>query len=93
MKKSLSLLVFSFALLNAGSVYVNGYVKSDGTYVAPHYRSSPDSSTYNNWTTKGNVNPYTGAEGTKEPTPNYNYGSSGTNYNNYGSSGLKGYNK
>ena len=31
----------------AGDVYVQGYTKSDGTYVAPHYRSAPDSS-YNN---------------------------------------------
>jgi hypothetical protein len=49
-----------------GDVYVNGYTRSDGTYVAPHYRSSPDSKININWSTKGNVNPYTGAEGTKK---------------------------
>lgn len=47
--------------------YVNGYYKKDGTYVAPHYRSSPNSSTYDNWSTKGNTNPYTGKKGTKDP--------------------------
>lgn len=47
------------------AVHVNGYFRSNGTYVAPHYQSSPDSSFYNNWSTKGNVNPYTGKAGTR----------------------------
>jgi hypothetical protein len=40
--------------------YVQGYTKQDGTYVAPHYRSSPDSNTSNNYSAPGNQNPYTG---------------------------------
>jgi hypothetical protein len=32
----------------AQSVYVNGYYKSNGTYVAPHVRSAPDGNPYNN---------------------------------------------
>ena len=52
-----------------GDVSVNGYVKGNGTYVAPYMRSAPDSSFTNNWSTYGNVNPYTGTEGTKL-TPN-----------------------
>jgi hypothetical protein len=44
-------------------VRVRGYVKKDGTYVAPHYRSSPNRTTADNWSTYPNVNPYTGAEG------------------------------
>ena len=51
----------------AAQVYVQGHTKKDGTYVAPHYRSNPDSNVYNNWSTKGNVNPYTGQAGTKNP--------------------------
>jgi len=47
--------------------YVKGYVKKDGTYVAPHMRSSPNSTKADNWSTKGNYNPYTGKEGTKDP--------------------------
>lgn len=47
------------------SVYVHGYLKKDGTYVAAHYRSKPDGNFYNNWSTKGNYNPYTGKKGTK----------------------------
>ena len=49
-------------------VYVKGYTRSDGTYVAPHYRSSPDSSHNNNWSTRGNRNPYTGKRGTQPRT-------------------------
>ena len=51
----------------AQSTYVQGYVKSNGTYVQPHYRSAPDSTTSNNWTTRGNSNPYTGSYGTRSP--------------------------
>lgn len=57
---------------SGGDVTVKSYFKSDGTYVAPHLRSAPDGVFGNNWTTKGNVNPYTGSLGTKvtpPPTP------------------------
>lgn len=41
-------------------VHVNGYYRSNGTYVAPHYRSDPDGIKSNNWSYPGNTNPYTG---------------------------------
>jgi hypothetical protein len=47
--------------------YVHGYTRRDGTYVQPHYRSSPDSSTFNNWSSRGNMNPHTGEYGTRDP--------------------------
>jgi len=50
--------------------YVEGYIKQDGTYVAPYFRSTPDSSYNNNYGTQGNVNPYTGHQGTERPTYN-----------------------
>lgn len=50
-------------------VHVQGHYRKDGTYVRPHMRSSPNSTTSDNWSTKGNVNPYTGAEGTRNPYP------------------------
>ena len=56
---------FSFNTL--ADVHVKGYFKSNGSYVAPHYRSNPDATPYNNWSTKGNINPYTGKEGYKDP--------------------------
>jgi hypothetical protein len=52
-----------------GDVAVKGYIKSDGTYVAPHMRSAPDGNFSNNWTTQGIVNPYTGKEGTRVTPP------------------------
>ena len=48
---------------SGGSVSVKGYTRKDGTYVQPHHRSAPDGNFYNNWSTTGNVNPYTGEEG------------------------------
>lgn len=50
-------------------VHVDGHFRRDGTYVPPHYRSAPDSNPYNNWSTRGNVNPYTGQYGTRDPYP------------------------
>ena len=52
---------------------VNGYTRRDGTYVQPHMRSDRDSSFSNNWSTKGNINPYTNERDYKqEPTYNNN---------------------
>jgi hypothetical protein len=53
---------------SSGAVSVRGYTRADGTYVAPHMRSAPNGTAADNWRTKGNVNPYTGAAGTKVPT-------------------------
>lgn len=50
-----------------GSHSVRGYTRKDGTYVAPHQQTNPNSSKYDNWSTKGNVNPYTGKKGTVDP--------------------------
>jgi len=47
------------------SVYVHGYFRSNGTYVSPHFRSAPDGNFFNNWSTAGNINPYTGMMGTR----------------------------
>jgi hypothetical protein len=57
--------------------YVNGYTRRDGTYVAPHYRTAPDSNRYNNYSSQGMVNPYTGRNGTASPYGTYSnpYGS------------------
>lgn len=52
---------------NSGSHSIKGYVKKDGTYVAPSHATNPNKSKSDNWSTKGNVNPHTGKEGTKDP--------------------------
>ena len=78
------ILLFAAASIGApamSQVHVRGYVKRDGTYVAPSYRSSPDSSIYNNYSTAPNVNPYSGRSGSVNPyapstlysSPTYGY--------------------
>ena len=44
---------------------VSGYTRSNGTYVKPSHATNPDATRNNNYSTKGNVNPYTGKAGTK----------------------------
>ena len=52
--------------------WVRGYLRSNGTYVQPYYRSNRDGNFYNNWSTYPNVNPYTGRVGTRR-TPSNSY--------------------
>lgn len=54
--------------------YVHGYYRQDGTYVQPHYRSDPNGTTSDNFSTRGNTNPYTGERGTKDPDSYQNQG-------------------
>lgn len=44
---------------------VSGYTRSNGTYVQPSHATNPDATRNNNYSTKGNMNPYTGTYGTK----------------------------
>ena len=67
--------------------YVRGYTRSDGTYVNGYYRSSPNHTKLDNFSTKGNYNPYTGQKGYIDPYGNnqsrsYN-NSFYSNYNRY----------
>ena len=52
---------------NSNHVFVEGYTKSNGTYVQGYYRTAPNSSIYDNFSTKPNINPYTGEIGTVKP--------------------------
>ena len=47
------------------SVKVHGYTKKNGTYVEPYKRTKGDKTRINNYSTKGNSNPYTGKKGYK----------------------------
>lgn len=58
---------------------VDGYFRKDGTYVAPHYRSDNDGQRWNNYSSQGNQNPYTGQKGTQDPYPAPSYGSKSLN--------------
>lgn len=70
--KAIAVLLALCALLfvsvaEARGVRVRGYTRKDGTYVAPHYRSAPNSSRSDNYSTRGNYNPYTGKPGRVNP--------------------------
>jgi hypothetical protein len=62
-----SILATEPSFAKPGSHPVRGHVTKHGTYVPPHRATNPDSSKLNNWSTRGNVNPYTGKPGTKDP--------------------------
>ena len=64
---TLVLLTSTYSEARGGSHSKSGYVKRDGTYVAPSRATNPNSRKMDNWSTKGNVNPYTGKAGTKVP--------------------------
>jgi hypothetical protein len=56
---------WAVAQVNPQNNYVDGYYKSDGSYVEGHYRTNPNGTVYDNYSTYPNVNPYTGQQGTK----------------------------
>lgn len=93
------LLAMSFmmsATAFAGDTVVNGYYRSNGAYVQPYHRTTPDNTINNNYGTQGNQNPYTNQYGTVpqnpyQPQGAYNQGNGYTaprpsnyNYNQYG---------
>lgn len=66
------LMIFLLGILSdsveARIVKVKGYYKpSSGTYIQSHYKTSPNKSKFDNWNTKGNINPMTGKKGTVNP--------------------------
>ena len=52
---------------NIFSTGVKGHFKSNGTYVKSHRRSRKNSTEFDNWSTRGNFNLYTGKRGSKSP--------------------------
>ena len=49
--------------VNSNVVYQNGYTRSDGTRVRGHYKTRSNSTNWDNFSTVGNVNTYTGCSG------------------------------
>lgn len=68
-KLTLVVITCLFVLISSveAATRVRGYIKRSGTYVAPHYKSDRDSSKFNNYSTKGNTNPFTGKKGYTNP--------------------------
>lgn len=70
MKKFLFILLIGLILsptVTQAATRVRGYYKpKTGSYVTPSYRSLKDSFKFNNYSTSGNVNPFTGKKGYKK---------------------------
>lgn len=66
MNKIIALAFLTLSAQAMADEYVNGYTRKDGTYVAPHMRSSPNNQQWDNYSTKGNINPYTGQKGAEQ---------------------------
>lgn len=63
---AITLVLLASTVSAAGSHGRKGHIRKDGTYVAPSRATNPDKTRTNNYSHKGNVNPYNGKKGTKE---------------------------
>ncbi|NWJ49570.1 MAG: hypothetical protein HXX14_01785 [Bacteroidetes bacterium] len=66
---------------NTSVRYQRGYIKENGTYVQPHYKTKENNTNHDNFSTSGNTNIYTGESGSraKDYSPEAtNYGSGKT---------------
>lgn len=69
--------------------YVRPYVKKNGTYVEGHYRTSPNGTNRDNFSTRPNVNPYTGKYGHITPDNKSSSGSYVTTPSTYSGTSSK----
>lgn len=63
MRLLIGTLLLALSLSTSADQWVRGYTRQNGTYVAPYMRSEPDGYKANNYSTRGNTNPYTGERG------------------------------
>lgn len=61
---TIAMFILGFNSFSQTSTYVKGYYRSNGTHVNGYYRTTPDCTKNNNYSTLGNINPYTGSYGT-----------------------------
>ena len=72
---SLPLIAMMFSISVFADTYVRGHYRKSGSYVQPHYRTNSNNTRLDNYSTRGNVNPYNGRVGTKDPSAfNNSYG-------------------
>ena len=53
----------SQSTINALTTTVNSYTRNDGTFVQSHVRTMPNDTNWDNFSTQGNTNPFTGTIG------------------------------
>lgn len=56
---------YSYGRSSSGQHYTSGFSRRNGTYVQGYHATNPNRTRNDNFSTRGNVNPYTGALGTK----------------------------
>lgn len=79
----LSLLIFvSSQAFAAGIVNVGGYTRSNGTYVAPHVRTAPDTTDTNNYGSLYNGNSHNNNDNSIYKQPSAFKNSFGNPYDN-----------
>jgi len=61
----LALASTAMAQTNTSTRYQGGYVKSDGSYVPGHFKTSTNDTNRDNFATKPNTNNYTGEKGSR----------------------------
>lgn len=62
--------ISAYGQTNSSHVYVQPYTRSNGTQVQGHYRTAPNSTNRDNFSTIPNSNPYTGKQGNILPDNN-----------------------
>lgn len=88
-------IINSFGQTNDSHVYVRPHFRKNGTYIEGYWRTAPNNTNMDNFSTKGNYNPYTGEAGSISPDNKTSYDSDiATNIYQYSTNSidrLKGY--
>ena len=76
MKNKIALTLIAITLaasaFGQGYHYNNGYIDRNGMFHPGHYQTNPNNNPWDNWSTRGNYNPFTGKPGTRTPQgPHY----------------------
>ena len=64
---AIALLGFVASIALAKDAQVKGAIRKNGTYVPPHHRTTPNATRSDNYSSKPNINPYTGKPGQVDP--------------------------
>jgi hypothetical protein len=63
----LALVLAAMPPVSYAQIHYGGYTNQYGTYVQPHYQRAPDTNRFNNYSSRGNINPYSGQPGAVNP--------------------------
>jgi len=66
-----SIILLASPALAAKTVTVKPYITKQGVYKPPSYRTAPNATKIDNFSSKGNINPYTGKTGTVDAFKSY----------------------